>query len=120
LSDDPQAKRDKDDMIVLLRLPEFRKFLFRVIQKGGLFDAVTDGSGGRSLDYFEGRRNLVLELLDMAESGQPINDAHSSGPLLTLIQVLIEETQKPPEKPNGRRNSHDRNLDDDGDSGDDD
>lgn len=116
MTDDPQAKRDKDDMIELLAMPPFKRFLFRVIQNAGLFNAVTDGSGGRSLDYFEGRRNLGLEILDMAESGQPINDAHPSGPLLTLIQVLIEETQKPPEKPNAKRNANYRNLDDEADS----
>ena len=101
-------ERDKQDMAFLNGRAEFRRFLFRVIQTSGLFHRTTDGSDGRNLDYFEGRRNLGLEILDMAESGQPIPHAHGDGPFLSLIQALREESQQPTEKPNAKRR-YDRN-----------
>lgn len=111
------------DMQDLVARPQFQRFLFAVIQRAGLFDAQTDGSVGR--DQFRlGRRNLGLEILDLAESGQPIPERHPGGPLLTLLQVLREETLKPTEKPNAKDRSssnyrHSELLDpDDGDEAD--
>jgi hypothetical protein len=112
-------QQHKLDMQFLLERAEFRRFLFRVIQTSGIFTRTTDGSVGRDLAYDEGRRNLGLDILDMAETGQPIPEVHPAGPLLTLIQALREETSQPTEKPSGRRNPdrYDRNaeLDDAGD-----
>ncbi len=100
---------ERADMEFLARRGEFQRFMWRVIQASGLLSRTTDGSEGRNLAYDEGRRNLGLDILDMAEKGQPIPDAHPDGALLTLIQVLREETQKPPtEKPNATRNRPDR------------
>ncbi len=94
---------ERSDMEFLMRRGEFQRFMWRVIQASGLLSRTTDGSEGRNLAFDEGRRNLGLDILDMAEKGQPIPDAHPDGPLLTLIQVLREETQKPPaERPNDR------------------
>jgi hypothetical protein len=110
---DATDKRDRDDMRFLASRGEFKRFLFRVIQASGLFQRTTNGTDTRNLDYFEGRRSLGLELLDMAEQGQPIADAHPAGPLLTLIQALLAETNQPAtEKPNGRRNQRNDRYDD--------
>jgi hypothetical protein len=87
----------KSDMQTLLRQPAFLRFLWTVIQTSGVLQPTTDGPDGRNLRS-EGRRNLGLEILAMAEKGQPIQSAHPDGPLLTLIQVLREETQKQPEE----------------------
>jgi hypothetical protein len=113
---DATDKRDRDDMAFLVRRPEFKRYLFRVIQKAGIFQRTANGTDERNLQFLEGRRSLGLELLDMAEQGQPIADAHVTGPLLSIIQVLLEETNQPAtEKPNGRRNQYDRYADRDGD-----
>lgn len=103
----------KQDMEFLNSRGEWRRFLWRVIQMAGILSRTTDGSVERSLDYFEGRRNLGLDILDMAERGQPIPELHSDGPLLTLIQALHEETSKPStEKPNAKRRSSSYNRND--------
>jgi hypothetical protein len=94
-------KAIKQDMERLIALPEFRRFLFRVIQSAGILSRITDGSNTRSLDYCEGRRNLGFDILDEAELGQatPHEDA-----LMTIFQSLREEIQKPPEEAHrGRR-----------------
>lgn len=104
MSDERQQKSDVEH---LLAQPPFLRFLWRVIQIAGLFDRTdADGSERRRLDH-EGRRNLGLDILEMAEAGQPA--AHPDGlPILTLIQTLREETQKQ-ERPNASRR-HDRNA----------
>ena len=98
-------RQQKQDMETLLQRPEFIRFLFELIQRSGLFSATTDGSVGRDLAYFEGRRNLGLEILDLVEGGQPIPEKHPGGPILTLIQVLREETLKPTETRNAKDRS---------------
>lgn len=112
------AKQQRSDMQTLLQRPEFARFLFRVIQTSGIFSVTTDGSEGRHL-VAEGRRQLGLEILDMAEEGQPV--AHPDKlPVLTILQALREEAQQPAEKSNGRRSErYDRTADlDDGDGDD--
>jgi hypothetical protein len=90
VSDERQQKLDLEH---LLRQPEYLRFLFRVIQIARIFEPVTDGSDTRHL-YHEGRRDLGLEILAMADAAQPVR--HESGlPILTAIQVLREEAQKP-------------------------
>jgi hypothetical protein len=106
------------EMQVLLEQPQFLRFLWRVIQISGLWDRTTNGAVERTFESI-GRRNLGLEILEMAERGQPVQLTHPAGPLLTLIQVMREETQKPAtEKPNGRQR-YDRNADLSDDDGDD-
>jgi hypothetical protein len=102
---DDRDKRDKQDLEYLLARPEFRRFLWRVIQTARIFARTTDGPATRSLD--EGRRNLGLEILEMAEAAQPAAPSPDI-PASTLIQVLLEESQQPTEKPSGRRNRYDR------------
>jgi hypothetical protein len=97
--------RDKADMVFLNARPEFARFLWRVIQKSGIFDIATDGSTDRHLAYAEGRRNLGLDILAMAEQGQPAS--HPNGqPILTILQVLREEANQPQEKV--KRDRYDR------------
>jgi hypothetical protein len=100
-------KQIRGDMAFLMGRPEFRRFLWRVIQTARIFEPVTDGSDTRYL-YHEGRRDLGLELLAECEAGQPAQ--HPSGtPILTVIQVLREEAQQQPtETQNGRRDRYDR------------
>lgn len=104
-------ERNKADAKELLALPAFSRFLWRVIQSSGIFSATTDGSVDRHLAYDEGRRNLGLEILAMAELGQPTS--HPNGqPILTILQALREEANQPQEKAHGRSDRYDRHLDD--------
>lgn len=80
------------DMAKLMELPEFRRFLFRVIQMARIFEPVTDGADSRHLLH-EGRRQLGLEILADAETGQPVTHPDRI-PILTAIQVLREEAQQ--------------------------
>jgi hypothetical protein len=114
-------QQQKSDMEFLLKQDAFIRYQWRVIQMSGLLTATTDGSVERTYILL-GRRQLGLELLDLAEQGQPIPDVHPGGPLLTLIQALREETtHRPTEKPNARASRPDRYAEarDDADAGDD-
>ena len=100
----------KADMKALVAQPQFSRFLWRVIQSSRILSATTDGSVDRLLAYEEGRRNLGLEILAMAELGQPIS--HPNGqPILSILQALREEANQPQEKPHGRSDRYDRNRD---------
>lgn len=92
----------KDDMIQLMGLAPFRRFLFRAIQSAGIFDPATDGSEGRNLAEAEGRRNLGFMILDDAAQAQPLD--HEAARLMTFFLILREESQKPAKEPKrGRR-----------------
>jgi len=102
------ADLQTEDMQFLNAQPQFRRFLWRVIQMAGILAPATNGADGRDLSFAEGRRNLGFEILADAEMGQPIQHHES---LMTLLQVLREEAQQS-EKPNGRRKPrYDRNDD---------
>jgi hypothetical protein len=112
----------RTDMEFLNSRPEFRRFLFRAIQTAGIFDQKGSGKSERDLAYAEGRRDQGLDLLHDAERGQPA--AHPEGiPILTTIQILVEEAQQAgtEKKKDGRRNDRYRDLADgsDGDGPDD-
>lgn len=111
------SEQVKADMADLLGRPQFRRFLFRMIERGGLFTSATSGADNRDLSFAEGRRSLLLEMLADVESGQP--QQHASGwPLTASIQTLCEEVQTPQrdlEKPRGRRSRNDQYRDLDGD-----
>ncbi|MES2055213.1 MAG: hypothetical protein V4564_04665 [Pseudomonadota bacterium] len=95
---------DLTDKLSLLESAAFRRFLFDLIQRAGLFDASATAGDGRTL-YLEGRRSLVIEILRSFEEAQPERSI-SVIPVLTLIQTLREQVQLPPtEKRFGRRNS---------------
>ena len=108
-----REKQDRDDVAFLMMRPEFRRFMWRVIQSARIFQGATDGSISRDLN--EGRRDLGLEILAMVEDGQPIAQPHPGGPILTISMCLNEEIQQP----KGRLNDDtrfDRNAElDDGD-----
>lgn len=106
-------KQFRADMEMLVRQTAFKHFLWRVIQSAGLFEPTTDGSEGRDR-YRAGRRDLGLELLGLAELGQPVQDVHPDQiPLLTIIQTLLEEAQKSPEEKSNARSSEKYNRTDD-------
>jgi hypothetical protein len=111
-------------MAKLLAEPAFRRFLWRLIERGGLFVTATSGADDRDLNFAEGRRSVTLEILTECEHFQ--EEQHPSGlPLLALIQTLREEVQTPQhllEKPRGRRSRNDqyRDLRDRSDGRDDD
>lgn len=92
-----REKQDREDMQFLNGRPEFRRFVLRVIQQAKIFASATDGSKDRHLAFDEGRRSLGLDILAMAETGQPVT--HAEGlPILTIMQVFREEADKPQEK----------------------
>ena len=103
--------RDKSDARLLLARPEFQRFLWRVIQSSGILSPATDGSTDRHLAYAEGRRNLGLEILAMAEQGQPAS--HPNGqPILTIMSALREEANQPQEKNLAKRYDRTAELND--------
>lgn len=106
----------RDEMRVLMGTPEFRRFLFRLIERSGLLSAASNGADGRDLSMAEGRRGFMLDILAECEAAHAVQ--HPSGwPLMALIQTLRDEVQTPQrnlEKPHrGRRsrNDHYRELD---------
>lgn len=114
-----EEQRKRQDMELLIQRPEFLRFLFELIQISGVLAPTTDGSVGRDLAYFEGRRNLGLEILHLVEMGQPRQ--HPGGlPLLTLYQLIREETLKPTETRNESRSTQYNRSDDLADPEDDD
>lgn len=105
------------EMAQLMALPGFRKFLFSLIQRAGVLDYApfsTNGSDGRDLAYYEGRRSLGLDILRDADAAQPAPMRHPNS-IMTLMTVLREEAQTTEqEKPRGRPSRYD---DDDGTDG---
>ena len=95
----------KQDCEHLLTQAQFRRFLFRLIQTAGIFSPTTNGSDGRNLDHFEGRRHLGLEILAEVAGAQPVADPEG---YLTLLQVLREEAQQTPEEPKRAKSRYDR------------
>ena len=96
-------RQQKDDMEALLKRPEFLRFIFELIQRGGVLEAAAHGSDERTFIAI-GRRQLALEVLGMVDLGQPV--AHPDKlPILTLLQVLREEASKPTENPNAKDRS---------------
>jgi hypothetical protein len=111
----PKRRPEDTDAEWLFNQPQFRRFLWRLIQRAGIWDATADGS-----ERATGRRNLGLEILDMVEKGQPhAHDAEPGPPMLTVFGVLREEIQKPTQESNNdqgyNRNAEldDRTADDD-------
>lgn len=84
---------DAGDAEFLLRLPEFRRFLFAAIQTSGILGhTVSAGNaGGRDLGHLEGRRALGFEMLMMVHAGQSeaVRQGDPDG-ITTLGQCLSE------------------------------
>lgn len=96
--------QERADYADLIERPQFRRFLSRVIQLSGIYDATANGSAERHF-YTEGRRSLGLDILREVDAAQPI-PAPTSTPTLTLIQILREDAQSPtPERTNSGRRS---------------
>ena len=105
-------------MAELLAYPTFRKFLFRVIQMSGIMSPATNGTDGRNLDLFEGRRCLGFDILREVDRGQPQPLQHPMSIMTWLAALSEEATHTPKEKPNGRRNRY-SDINGDGDGSDD-
>lgn len=93
------------DAEYLLNRPEFRRFLFAAIQGAGIIGHLSGANGrsDRDLSFFEGRRSLGFEMLQMVDQGQPepLRSPHSLATLNALILTAIN----PKEKPDGKRNN---------------
>ncbi|MGY4397269.1 hypothetical protein ACVWZA_002463 [Sphingomonas sp. UYAg733] len=95
---------DLPDKLTLMESAAFRRFLFDLIQRAGVFHSSATAADGRTL-YLEGRRALALEILRDLEEAQA-RPSPSGMPVFTLIQTLREEAHSAPtEKKLGRRNS---------------
>jgi hypothetical protein len=107
--------QERADYADLLERPQFRRFLLRVIQLSGIYEATANGSAERTF-FTNGRRSLGLDILREVDAAQPI-PAPTGTPTLTLIQVHREEAQSPPTErnPRGRRNGLYNELGSDGD-----
>lgn len=119
---DAREKQELADMQLLVEMPAFNRFLWRVIQTSGFFRRATDGSRDACL-LNEGRRSLGLDVLSMVEAGQPAS--HDRDPIFTMIRVLREEatptqqeTDHVPSKRTERFNRHDELDDTDADEDD--
>lgn len=106
MTPDERSRREKEDLSRLVALPEFSRFLLRVIQTARIFDRAADGSHDEAVSALA-RRNLGLEILEMVEAGQPV--PHPDGlPILTILQALREEANQPPGE--RKRDRYDRNA----------
>jgi hypothetical protein len=107
---DREIKQRRRDMERLAAMPEFKRFLWRVIQEAKIFDrAPTDGSEG-AVHAQVARRNLGLAILEMVEEGQP--KSHPQGvPILTLIQTLLEEANPQAQPKDTSERDDDEELD---------
>lgn len=101
----------REDAEYLMGRAEFRRFLFAAIQAAGLLGYSNPANGQTGRDLVEGRRSLGLDLLAMADAGQP-EPLRSPQALATLDQIIREAmTPKPKDKTRDRRNKHDRDDD---------
>ena len=82
---------DRSDKLTLLENPAFQRFLFAMIEAGGVFDATATAADGRNL-FREGRRSVALEMLRDLDTVQPLPNPGGI-PIQTLIQTLREQAQ---------------------------
>lgn len=90
---------DSQEMAQLLAIPAFRKLLWRIFEASGIMHAAY-GTDGRDLAFREGRRSLGLDILRMADAGQPF--AHPSA-VSTWLTILGEEETSHMEAQNAHR-----------------
>ena len=93
--------REKD-LALLLTSPLFREFLFEAIQLAGILQPA-NGYDSRDLAFAEGRRSLGLELLRLADLGQP--KALRSSDALATINAAILTALNPPSKPEEKKHA---------------
>lgn len=88
------------DVQLLLSVPEFRQFLFEAIQLAGIW-VPANGHDSRDLAFAEGRRSLGLDLLQLADRGQP--KALRTPEALATINAIILTALNPPSKPEEKK-----------------
>ncbi|OHD00889.1 MAG: hypothetical protein A2885_13365 [Sphingopyxis sp. RIFCSPHIGHO2_01_FULL_65_24] len=91
------------DLMFLAGRPEFRRFLFSAIQLAGI-TSPANGHETRDLAFSEGRRSLGLELLQLADQGQPeaLRTPHALATLNAALMEAMNPPSKPKEKPRDR------------------
>lgn len=94
---------DRKDAEFLLQRPEFKRFLYAMIQTSG-YIGINAGADGRSvrdqcLEWHEGRRSLGHDLLLMVEEG--VHDALRSpdGLPIATLEAVLREGMNPKETP---------------------
>lgn len=103
-----------EDLAVLLKLPEFRRFLFAAIQSAGILghEGPAHGHTPRDLSFAEGRRSLGFDILQMVHRGQPEEvRASDPGALVTLNAAILAAVNTPKEKARGKRNKDNGRFD---------
>jgi hypothetical protein len=102
---------DRADKETLLANPAFQRFMFWLVQAGGVFD---DSWASADHRYLDGRRGLAIEVLREFEAVQPTR--HPSGiPVATSIQLFREAVQTAVKNTQpGRSGTYDELRDNDG------
>jgi hypothetical protein len=93
----PQAAIDQADMVELMALPAFKRFLLRVGIASDMW-AAASGSEDRHLRMTEGRRSLGFDIFSWADDALSLTHP-SSLPIHTMALVLREA--QPPGGNNG-------------------
>lgn len=83
----------KADMGLMVERPEFRRFLFRIVEASGI--GIAASKDDTSL-HREGKRSLGLEILGWVEEALP--DATTSSQPLAALHLAIAEELSPKEK----------------------
>ena len=83
----PPEVQFQRDMLELVGLPAFRRFLFTVAQRSGIC-ATTHGTDLDASAY-EGRRSLGIEILRMADEALPVRIAEHA-PFNVLALAIAE------------------------------
>lgn len=98
------SQRSKMDLEKLWLQPEFKRFLFYLLKRAGMYD-LAYGTDGRHLPFVEGRRSLGFDIL--CTFGKSPDEAHAL--------ILAEAVKSQLEAPHARR-PYERlsELDDDG------
>jgi hypothetical protein len=86
-------QRAKLDIEHLWQQPQFKRFLFTILDHGHIFSGAY-GTDGRHLAFAEGRRSLGFDILRTVER---------HGSTGALAQILAEEAATQMEAPGGRR-----------------
>jgi hypothetical protein len=95
---------EKVELQDLLGTPKFARFIYRMYLRSGLMAIATSGQDMRDLNFAEGRRSMMLDILMECEAAQP--DPSGDGlPIATSIQMFLSAAQMASikEKPVGRR-----------------
>lgn len=92
------------DRSALLDSPLFREFLFEAIQLAGIWSPA-NGHDPRDLAFAEGRRSLGLDLLELADRGQPkaLRTPEALATINAIILTALNTPSKPEEKPRADR-----------------